>query len=217
MYSTHITKLYIPHLPAAACQVHIVPDLASHTLLSIRQLCNAGSDVTFNPNGVIVTYQDCLILQGTRTATTRLWHFDLPHPAPPPPLDPNEHHVMSAIGSATPAELVTFAHAALFSPAPSTLAIVLKKGFVQNFPGLTKKTLAKYPPRLYAIVKGHMDQARKNQKSTKTATAPTDPDDDFPPLVPDARSHFCCRPDQNHWPSLLRPDWKVHVPLQQRK
>jgi hypothetical protein len=68
---------------------------------------------------------------------------------------------------------------------------VLKKGFVQNFPGLTKKKLAKYPPRSYAMVKGHMDQARKNQKSTKTATAPADPDDDFLPVVPDARSHFC--------------------------
>jgi hypothetical protein len=68
---------------------------------------------------------------------------------------------MSAIGSATPAELVTFAHAALFSPAPSTLSIRLKKGIVQNFPGLTKKTLAKYPPHSYAMVKGHMDRYEK--------------------------------------------------------
>jgi hypothetical protein len=91
---------------------------------------------------------------------------------------------MSAIGSTTPVELVAFAHAALFSPAPSTLAIELKKGF-------DKKTLVKYPPRLYAMVKGHMDQAQKNQKSTKTATKPTNPDDDFSPAAPDARSHFC--------------------------
>jgi hypothetical protein len=61
--------------------------------------------------------------------------------------------------SATPAELVAFAHAALFSPALSTLAIALKKGFVHNFPGLTEKTLAKHPPRSFAMVKGHMDQS----------------------------------------------------------
>jgi hypothetical protein len=98
---------------------------------------------------------------------------------------------MSDIGSATPAELVAFAHAALFSPAPSTLlAIALnKKGFVQNFPGLKK--MAKYPPRSYAMVKGHMDQTRKNQKSTKTANEPADPNDDFSPAVQDKRSHFC--------------------------
>jgi hypothetical protein len=63
---------------------------------------------------------------------------------------------MSTIGSATPEELVAFAHAALFSPAPSTLAIALKKGFVHNFPGLTEKTLTKYPLRSYAMVKGHL-------------------------------------------------------------
>jgi hypothetical protein len=75
MYSTHTAELDIPHLPPAACQVHIVPDLASHTLLSIGQLCDAGCDVTFNANAVTVTYQNHLILQVTRTATTRLWHF----------------------------------------------------------------------------------------------------------------------------------------------
>jgi len=191
MYSTHTAELDIPHLPPAARQVHIVPDLASHTLLSIGQLCDAGCDVTFNATAVTVTYLNRLILQGTRTANTRLWHFDLPHPGPPPPLHMHEHQAMSALGSATPAELVAFAHAALFSPAPSTLAIALKKGFVQYFPGLTEKTLAKYPPRSYAMVKGHMDQTRKNQNSTKTANEPSDLEDDFSPAVQDERSHFC--------------------------
>jgi hypothetical protein len=111
-----------------------------------------------------------------------LWHFDLPHPSPPLPLDPNEHHAISAIA---------FTHAALFSPAPSTLSVALKKGFVQNFTGLTKKTLTKYPPRSYAMVKGHMDQARKNLKATKTANELADPDNDFSPAVQDERSHFC--------------------------
>jgi hypothetical protein len=141
MYSTHVANLDIPHLPAAARQVHIVPDLASHTLLSIRQLCDAGCDVTFNTNAVTVSHQHQLLLQGTRTAVTRLWHFDLPHPIPPPPI--TDERAMSAVGSATPAELVAFAHAALFAPALSTLAIALKKGFVQNFPGLTEKNTCK--------------------------------------------------------------------------
>jgi hypothetical protein len=58
MYSTHITKLDIPHLPAAARHVCIVSDLASHTLLFIGQLCDARCAVTFNTNAVTVTYQD---------------------------------------------------------------------------------------------------------------------------------------------------------------
>jgi hypothetical protein len=187
MYSTHVAKLDLPHLPATARQVHIVPDLASHTLVSIGQLCDAGCDVTFNATAVTVKYNNLLVLQGNRTATTRLWHFDVPTPTPPP--IPNEH-AMSAVGSATPAELVAFAHASLFSPSLSTLAIAIKKGFVNNFPGLTKKSLTKHPPRLFAMVKGHMDQARKNQGFTKKKTEPTDPTDNFPSLLTKERSHY---------------------------
>jgi hypothetical protein len=65
-------------------------------------------------------------------------------------------HALSAIGSATPAELVAFAHAALFSPSLSTLTLALQKGYVTNFPGLTAKTLSKYPPQSFAMVKGHL-------------------------------------------------------------
>jgi hypothetical protein len=93
-------------------------------------------------------------------------------PSPNPAVNSNRHHTFVALRLAPswpapaprpkraschvrywfryPAELVAFAHAALFSPAPSTLAIALKKGFVQNFPGLTEKALTKYLPRLYA-------------------------------------------------------------------
>jgi hypothetical protein len=93
---------------------------------------------------------------------------------------------MSAVGSAILAELIAFAHAALFSPALSTLAIALRKGFAQNFPGLTEKTLAKNPPRSFAMVKGHMDQARKNQNCTNTHSKPADPTDNFPAVLTDA-------------------------------
>ena len=68
-------------------------------------------------------------------------------------------------------------------------------------PGLTKKTLAKYPPRSVATIKGHLDQTRKNQRSTKlipTEAASLPPDDSdviahaFPPSDPDnERTHHC--------------------------
>jgi hypothetical protein len=64
------------------------------------------------------------------------------------------------VGSATPAELVAFAHAALFSPAISTLHAALAKGFIPNFPGLTAKTLRRYPPQSGPMIKGHLDQNR---------------------------------------------------------
>jgi hypothetical protein len=85
----------------------------------------------------------------------------------PKKVSPTEHASMTAIGSATPAQLVAFAHATLFSPALSTLKLALNKGYLTNFPGLTAKTLRKYPPQSFPMVKGHLDQTRKNQASTK--------------------------------------------------
>jgi hypothetical protein len=92
-----------------------------------------------------------------------------------------------------PAELVAFAHATLFSPALSALAAALAKGYLANFPGLTTKLLLKYPPQSAAMIKGHLDQTRKNQRSTKPTPSTDDSDDPFPASpIDQARSHHCC-------------------------
>jgi hypothetical protein len=70
--------------------------------------------------------------------------------------------------------------------------------------GLTAQTLNKYPPQSVAMVKGHLDQTRKNQQSTKRTTPPTptplttesdialNNDIPFPLSDPNnARSHHC--------------------------
>ena len=46
MISTHVANLDIPALPPEAQHVHIVPALASNSLISIGQLCNAGCTVS---------------------------------------------------------------------------------------------------------------------------------------------------------------------------
>jgi hypothetical protein len=58
IHSTHEAKLDVPGLPAAARKVHIVPGLASHSLLSIGQLCDAGCDVTFTATDTTILYKD---------------------------------------------------------------------------------------------------------------------------------------------------------------
>jgi hypothetical protein len=73
----------------------------------------------------------------------------------------------AAIGTTTAEQLVEFAHAALFSPVLSTLETALERGYVNGFPGLSVKTLRKYPPQSAAMVKGHLDRTRKNVRSTK--------------------------------------------------
>ena len=192
MHSTHEGEIDIPNLPPAARTVHIVPDLSSHSLLSIGQLCDAGCIVEFTATTVTVKYNTLIVLEGTRTPSTQLWHIQLPEP-------PVTAQANIAVGSATATELVAFAHSALWSPALTTLATSLTKGYVANFPGLSSRTLRHNPPHSKATIKGHLDQSRKNQRSTKAhlITPDAEPDSEldaeaFPASSPSGdRSHFC--------------------------
>jgi Reverse transcriptase (RNA-dependent DNA polymerase) len=184
MRSTHTALLDIPALPLAARTVHIVPDLHENSLLSIGQLCDAGCTVEFTQHNVTIAYHNETILTGSRTPPLGLWHLQLP---------PMHHTANSAIGAARPAELVAFAHAALFSPALSTLDTALTKGYITNVPGLTAALLRKYPPQSAPMIKGHLDQVRQNSQSTKPVSPP-DTDDAFPMLLTEhdtALAHHC--------------------------
>jgi hypothetical protein len=192
MKSTHEAELDLPMLPPAARHIHIVPALASSSLISMGQLCDAGCTIAFTATEVTVAVNDAIVLTGHRTPDTRLWHFPLPTPAPTPSLC---HSAMASIGSATPADLVAFAHAALFSPTLSTLHLALTKGYITHFPGLTPTLLRKYPPHSAATIKGHMDQARQNQRSTKQKPRNIAPPPGFPSrVVPDTAPDDCFPP-----------------------
>ena len=179
------------------------------------QLCDAGCRVTFDAQSVNVHLHDQLLLTGgARDHATCLWHLGL-HvatsdlPVPPmssaantvlcPPAPPLLQHSYTAAHSATPAELVAFAHAALFSPALSTLAKALERGFLPQcmMCWLTSQNLLRnpHPPQSVAMVKGHLDQTRKNQRSTKKTIAYNDDNEDdglFPSSEPgNARTHHC--------------------------
>ena len=52
--STHKCTVNIPGLPIEARRGHIIPGLASHSLMSVATLCNAGCEVTFNKTSVKV-------------------------------------------------------------------------------------------------------------------------------------------------------------------
>ena len=54
--STHTGMLDLPGLPSAAHLAHIIPGLASHSLISVVTLCNAGCDVLFTKIGCTITH-----------------------------------------------------------------------------------------------------------------------------------------------------------------
>ncbi len=98
-----------------------------------------------------------------------LWHVHLPPSLP----QSTDHEACAAIGAASPAQLVKFAHAFLFLPALSTLETALAKGYIAIFPGLFLAGLRKHPPQSFPMVKGHLDQTRKSQRSAKPSTTPS--------------------------------------------
>ena len=194
MYSTHEADLALPQLPLAARRVHIVPALKTASLLSMGQLCDAGCTVTFDATSVTVLLGAQQLLAGHRNVATGLWHLsivpgdELPTASLTPSHEidtstivaPLLHRSFAAVQSATTAELVAFAHAALFSPTLSTLKTALERGYIAHFMGLTAQSLAKHPPASVPMIKGHMDQARKNQRSTKIAPTSAKPDTPVP-------------------------------------
>ena len=72
--STHICSLKIP---AKSKIGHIIPGLASHSLLSVVRLCNAGYKVTFTMIDCKVRYRRKVIIRGYKYTTNGLWMGNL--------------------------------------------------------------------------------------------------------------------------------------------
>jgi hypothetical protein len=94
--------------------------------------------------------------------------------------------------SSTPAKMVAFYHAAMYSPAISTLQNAMKKGFLPPFTGLSEATLKKFPPPLEATTMGHLDNRRKNIQSTKRKAPVEEDQDGFPEQPTDNRRTNLC-------------------------
>jgi hypothetical protein len=115
-----------------------------------------------------ITDNDTIVLTGPRNPREDgLWYVDtnskLPSSTP-------THIANTTFGAKTSAELVAFAHVALFSPVLSTLLhAALAKGFIVGFPGLNAKALKQHPSTSIPMIKGHLDQTRK-QKPTVNQT-----------------------------------------------
>ena len=193
MTSTHEGHLDIPTLPPAATLAHIVPEMTTHNLLSVGQLCDAGCTATITRDKIEVTHDNTTILTGTRSDDTTLWHMDFPSEVEPETIFP--YYANAAVGMSTTADMVKFMHAAFFSPTLSTLEKALQKGYIKNIPGFTATTLKKHPPQSAAMIKGHLDQSRQNVRSTKNINNDDNEDDDLYPLqltLPnDDQANYC--------------------------
>jgi hypothetical protein len=155
-------------LNAQARHIHVVPGLRGCSLLSITPLWDSGYEVTFDKVIMRIVQNGLCILQGQRNPSNSLWKTDTGGTVTTPS-DIHHHRANGvAIGSPTAAELVSYAPATIFSLAVSTVEQALDMGWIHNFPGSTAKTRRQHPPQSIPMVKGHLVQSRKNQRSTKT-------------------------------------------------
>jgi hypothetical protein len=177
----------------------VLDDLQTGTLVSLAQLCDDDCIAIFNKYEVRIIKKDEIIITGKRMSNG-LWSIPINGDPPAP------HQANGILRLDKPRqELAAYHHAALGSPATSTLLRAIRQGRLHTFPGLTTSLIIKHLPKSMATTLGHQDQEFKNVRSTTTtnqlvhATPPvsssmedeTTIDHDIaPPLEP--RTHQLC-------------------------
>ena len=181
--STHTCNLDMPHLPEPARQGHIMPGLASHSLLSVTKLCNAGCTVEFTMIGCNITYRGRKIVCGKKCTATGLWMIpitDKPNAIQPtinqtsPPthnfdtINSAKEFATNTIQTSTMEELAKYYHQCLLSPPKLTLLQSINNQPLRTFPGLTYGLISKHLPPSTATDKGHMKRQKQNIRSTRS-------------------------------------------------
>lgn len=208
MTSTHEGHLDIPTLPPAATLAHIVPELNTHSLISIGQLCDAGCTAIVTSDRIDVEYNGTTVITGDRSNETTLWHMNhTTETSPNTSLLP--HQANAIIGSTTTKNIIEFFHGAMFSPTINTLYKALQLNYITNIPGVSAASFKKYAPFSAATVKGHLDQTRKNIRSTKRNKEDTEENEDeyFPIQLTTTDTHtasYC-------YTTIYEPTGKVYT------
>ena len=169
--SSYIAELNLPLLPQATRTAHVVPGLASHSLVSVVKLCNAGCEVDIRNISCEIRYKGKTIVRCSKCTRTGLWMMPLTNtievPIPAKKLNPVQNVANHAQQTTSRAELAQFHHQSLFSPPVATLQKAIKNNQLQSFPGLDQELL-KHLPTSTATLKGHMHKNRKGLRSTRS-------------------------------------------------
>lgn len=169
---------------------HVFSDnLLNTSFLSIGELCNLGCIATFTSTTITIINDNLTVLCGTKIPVNNLCTIPLPKYTDLIPFS------AATIALSTDADFVRFMHAALGSPSLSSLTRAARSGYFHSYSRLTSTILSAHPPLSIATAQGHLDQHRKNQRSTKVPATLFDSDDssDIAP-TPDGSSATCPSP-----------------------
>jgi hypothetical protein len=148
--------------------------MANHYLLSVGKICNERYTVAFR-NESVTTYnsQEIQILSGARDLDTGLWRNNLRKEQQETQLVmANNVYELRNTGA-----LVNYFHKAMFSPTKSAVLQAVKNGHLVTWPGLTENAINKNIKLTPATTMGHMNQRRKNIRSTSKNPITSDIED----------------------------------------
>ncbi len=141
--STHTCTLDIPFLLPRAQAAHIIPGLASHSLLSIVTMCNAGCTIIFTKIGCTIVYHGGAIVCGHKCIHTGLWIISLTgdliiNPTTAPTFSqPSTTLAANVTATSLAPEYARYVHPLLCSPPRATLLHALKPSSeLKTIPGL---------------------------------------------------------------------------------
>jgi hypothetical protein len=151
-------------LSASAQTAYVLDDLKTGTLISLAQLCDDDCIAIFSKYEVQIVKQDQVIIKGKRMPNG-IWSI--------PITQTTTHQANAILRTDQPKqELAAYLHAALGSPAPSTLLRAIRNGHLTTIPGLTTNLISKHLPKSLATTLGHQDQEANNIRSTKLLPSP---------------------------------------------
>jgi hypothetical protein len=183
VHSTHTCTLDLSNLPAGARAAHIIPGLASHSLLSVVTMCNAGCTVTFTKISCTIAYRGRTIVCGHKCTRTGLWMVPLSKSKSqatspsdsniiPPATMPTTTMAANVDATSSTAKYARYTHQLLCSPPTSTLLRALEQSTeLTTTPSLTSTLIHSHLPHSTATDKGHMRQHRANTASTRNMQA----------------------------------------------
>ena len=176
----HVTRLPFTQLPDEARQADSF-EAFPHSLMSVGKTADAGTISIFSKDGVtvhnekdvLITCKGEPILIGIRDENGRYRIPLVQQKGQWQPRTPSKkarqtlRQANSVYDLPTIEQAIKWMHAVCGYPVKSTWIKAVKAGNFAGWPLLTEKNIAKYYPETTETAKGHLNQSRKNVRSTK--------------------------------------------------
>ena len=181
----HVTRLPIPRMPPKAAEAHTFEDFP-HSLMSVGKTSDAGTISIFTQDGVtihdekdvLITCKGTPILIGVRDSNGRYRIPLVQQRGQWQPRKPSKkaksilRQANSVYDLPSTEQAIKWMHAVYGYPVKSTWLAAIEAGNFVGWPLLTVSNVKKYYPETTETPKGHMNQTRKNVRTTKAPPQP---------------------------------------------